>query len=551
MLIESNLMQSIPEYDVVIVGSSFAGALIGSRLASAGAKIAILEAGPWTDRTEAVARFHGGSYPYESPWWAPQPAGHDANLYYIQDGEADFLANYERRVGGTSWHWEGQIPRLLPSDFEMQSRYGVGVDWPITYDDLEPWYLQAEYELGAAGDDEADYGSPRSAPYPMPAVPLSSGDLLIGDTVKSLGYELITTPQARNTVQGYQNRSICCGNATCYTICPVQAKYDATYHLNKAIADGAEILANSTAFQVDVDSEGNITGIQYRTPDKVDHLITGRAYVLAANAIETPKLLLMSRGEYTPNGVANSSDQVGRNLADHPSASTTALLPKAYAGARGPVCAAQIGSTREGDFRSEKSAFKFMVYQGSAGDPLPVARDLIAQGIIGKELTDRIRNIAPYQVSFFTIMEQLPDPNNRIVPDEKEKDGLGIPRPRITYSFDDYTMKGFEDAIDLHQQILEKMEATDIVHAEAPGDAAHIMGTYRMGNDPATSVTDDTGRTHDHANLYLAGAGLFPTSGTANPTLTLSALALRSAEAISKELGIEIPATPVATPVNA
>lgn len=549
-------MQNSPEYDVVIVGSGFAGSLMGARLALAGVRVAILEAGPWTDRNAAVARFHGGSYPYESPWWAPQPAGANPNLYYTQAGEADFTANYERRVGGTSWHWEGQVPRFLPSDFEMHSRFGVGMDWPISYDDLEPWYLEAEYELGVAGDDSVDDGSPRSGPYPMPAVPLSSGDLLIEEAANKLGYELVTTPQARNTIQGYQNRSICCGNATCYTICPVQAKYDAMYHLDIAVENGATIFDNSTAFEVEIDSDRNVTGIKYRTPDKVDHLITGRIYVVAGNAIETPKLLLMSKSEHAPNGVANSSDQVGRNLADHPSASTKALLPKPYAGKRGPVCVAQIASTREGDFRGERSAFKFMAYQGSAGDPLPIARDLITQGIIGKKLTDQIKNTAPYEVSFFSITEQLPDPENRIVPDEAEKDALGIPRPKITYSIDDYTMQGYEDALQLHQELLEELGATEIVHSDAPGDAAHIMGTYRMGDDPATSVTDHTGRTHDHQNLFLAGAGLFPTSGTANPTLTLSALALRTAEVIGQELGVDVPrATPIediaSTPASA
>src|SRR5690606_24671634 len=109
-----------------------------------------------------------------------------------------------------------------------------------------PWYLEAEHELGVAGDSENDAGSPRSGPYPMPAVPLSSGDLLVRQAATSLGYDLVTTPQARNTVQGYQNRAICCGNATCYTICPVQAKYDAMYHLNKAVENGAQIIDNAT-----------------------------------------------------------------------------------------------------------------------------------------------------------------------------------------------------------------------------------------------------------------------------------------------------------------
>ncbi len=522
---------------------------MAARLAAAGANVAILEAGPRTDRAAAVQRYHGGDYPYVSPEWAPQPRTSDLDWYYVQAGEVRFSSDYERRVGGTTWHWLGNCPRLLPSDFEMNSRFGVGLDWPIAYDDLESWYLDAEHELGIAGDSDADAGSPRSGPYPMPAHPLASGDYLFKDAADSLGYELLATPQARNSIDDYQGRSICCGNATCIPICPVQAKYDATYHLGLAAADGAQIIENAVAFHIDVDADGNVSGVHYKTPDREERLITGRTYVVAANGIETPKLLLMSKGQHAPDGVANSSDQVGRNLADHPAMSTSALLPNAYAGSRGPLQLSGIDSVREGEFRGERSAFRFEVGH-SAGNPLHVARNLIAEGLtVGKELFDRIGEIAPYQVSVTSLSEQLPDPNNRVLPDETEVDALGIPRPRLIYSHDEYTMRGLAEALRFHHEILIEMGGINRFDTGEPYGVGHLMGTYRMGDDPATSVTDPTGRAHDHANLYLAGSGLFPTSGTANPTLTIAALALLSADAISDALGVQIPLTaPGGTP---
>ena len=537
---------SAPEHDVVIIGSGVAGALIGARLAAAGSKVLIVEAGPTTDRAASVKRYRSGVYAYESPEWAPQPTTADLDWYYVQDGLVKWSSDYERRVGGTTWHWLGNCPRLLPSDFEMQTRFGVGIDWPMSYDDLEPWYLDAERELGIAGDSEDDHGSPRSGPYPMPALPLSSGDLLFKEAAATLGYEVVATPQARNSVEGYQGRSICCGNGTCIPICPVQAKYDATHHVDLAVASGAQLLDNAVAYQIDVDADGNISGIHYKSPDGEDHLVTGRIYVIAANGIETPKLLLMSTGEYAPDGVANSSDQVGRNLADHPGTWTGGNLPQAYAGSRGPLQLAGIDSVREGDFRGERSAFRFEINH-SGGNPLDIARDLIGRGHVGKELVEAIRGLAPYQVSFSSLTEQLPNPENRIVPDPVEVDALGIPRPRLTYAHDDYTRAGISAAQDFHFELLNAMGVTEIASSGTPFGVGHLMGTYRMGDDPATSVTDRTGRTHDHANLYLAGSGLFPTSGTANPTLTLAALALMTADAISQDLGVQIPlATPVA-----
>ena len=535
--------------DVVIVGSGVAGALIAARLAAAGARVVMLEAGPRTDRNTVVTRFRGGATPYESPDWAPQPTANDLDYYYVQAGSVKFGSDYERRVGGTTWHWLGNCPRLLPSDFEMKTRYGVGVDWPIAYDELELWYADAERELGVAGDERQDDGSPRSGPYPLPPLPLASGDLMFRDAAATLGLELLATPQARNSVDGYQGRPQCCGNATCIPVCPIQAKYDATVHLDLAERAGARIVENAVVSRVVTGADGLVTGMTYLSPDRSETTLTARVYVVAANGIETPKLLLMSRGDGAPNGVANSSDQVGRNLSDHPEARVSAVAPRPYAGSRGPLQLAGIDSLRDGGFRSERAALRFQVSQ-SVGNPNTVASTLIRQGLVGKQLFDRIGQVAPYQVRLASMLEQLPDPNNRVLPDDTHRDPLGLPRPKLIYSHDDYTDRGWKAATELHDQILTAIGATEIVHEDELGGVGHIMGTVRMGEDPKTSVADGYGRTHDHANLFLAGCGLFPTMGTANPTLTISALALRTAATIGDQLGVMVQATPAATPAS-
>lgn len=536
------------DYDVVIVGSGVAGALIATRLVSAGARVRILEAGPRTDRAAAVTRYRSGAYAYESPAWAPQPAGLDLDAYYVQEGPVVFDSTYERRVGGTTWHWLGNCPRLLPSDFEMKSRFDVGFDWPFTYDELEPWYVEAEHELGVAGDSEHNDGSPRSAAYPMPPLPLASGDQLFKEAAASLGLELLATPQARNSVEGYQGRSQCCGNAICIPVCPVQAKYDATYHLDLAEAAGVELTDNAMVSKVVADENGRITMVTYLDQDGGSHDVTGTIFVIAANGIETPRLLLMSRDDRFPNGIANSSDLVGRFLSDHPEARVGAVVPKPYVGYRGPLQLSGIDQTREGSFRSVQGAFRVQVSH-SVGNPLNVADTLIKQGMAGASLFEEIAKVAPFQVRLASMIEQLPDPNNRVTLDETQLDPLGLPRPKLSYSYDEYVMAGWEAAKDTHNRLLEAVGATDIVHNEALGGVGHLMSTTMMGTDPGASVADGYGRTHDHENLFLAGSNLFPTTGTANPTLTIAAVALRTASKVAEELGLAIPATPMASPI--
>ena len=167
--------------DIVIVGSGVAGSLVATRLARAGLKVVILEAGPRVQRGAALAQYRDAlikipESPYPDTPYAPHPVSDNPDHYYLQDGPDKFASPYLRQVGGTTWHWLGTTLRFVPDDFRLRSRFGVGVDWPISYDDLEPWYCEAERELGVAGDPNADLNAPRSQPYPLPPIPLSYAD---------------------------------------------------------------------------------------------------------------------------------------------------------------------------------------------------------------------------------------------------------------------------------------------------------------------------------------------------------------------------------------
>ncbi|MEZ4504593.1 MAG: GMC family oxidoreductase [Thermomicrobiales bacterium] len=378
--------------DVAIVGSGIAGALIGWQLAQSGAKVIILEAGPPMDRSTGVARAFASAIPslpeaaYPSSPWAPTPSSLDPNSYYVQTGPDMFSSNYERLVGGTTWHWLGTAIRLLPNDFTMQSTYGVSVDWPITYDELEPWYLTAEQTIGVAGDSAQFDGAPRSGDFPMPAIPLTWSDQKFAAAAKTLQLEVLATPAARvSQKEGFNGRPQCCGNAFCIPMCPIGAKYDATVHLDLATQAGAEIRDSSVVFKLDADENGTITTVHYRRPDTSDESLTAKIVVLAAHAIETPKLLLMSATDALPNGLANSSDMVGRHLMDHPSQLSYALANEPMGPYRSPLSTAGIEQLRDGAERSSRSSFRIEI--GNDGwswpgmDPVSWSVNLIEQGV--------------------------------------------------------------------------------------------------------------------------------------------------------------------------
>lgn len=519
-----------------------------------------------------------------------------------------FKSTYERLAGGTS-HWMGLTPRLVPNDFRMKSVYGPDQqdfpfsDWPkdIDYDAMIDWYEKAEAELGVSADaEDQDFaGLKFRNPFPMPRIPPSLFDKRVGaaleqlteDETKFLGtavpvtkLKVASVPAARNS-QPYRNRRACAGNTSCIPICPIQAKYDATITLNEATNSGAQLIDHAVASEILVDG-ANISGIKYIRYSKDDgsdaqrdFVLKAKLYVIAANGIETPRLLLMSSKQIAA-GIANSSDMVGRNLMDHPQYLTWGLLPQPAYPYRGPLVTSAIGELCDGPFRNHRAAFRVSLGNeawsatvgGKAGDPHRTTLDFINGmnvsglnkkefskladdngALFGADLTKTLGGLISRQFRIAFAVEQSPDPDNRVRL-SSVTDALNLPRPRITYDISDYTRRGIATAFRMKKLIFSKLGAIDftVVADDDPGrfeemvdgnlepltygGAGHVMGTYRMGDDPKTSVVDSFQRSHDHPNLYLVGSGTFPSVGTSNPTLTLSALALRTADRIVLDL---------------
>jgi len=528
-------MQDNLSADIVVIGAGICGAMAARSLARTGASVIMLDAGPRVTTPGLVARFRGSAekddfvamYPMAEQ--APHPTyANGGNGYIEQTGPHVFAAQYLRIVGGTSWHWAAQTWRFLPNDFRLQSQFGVGRDWPIGYDDIEPWYYAAEQIMGVGGDDT---GSPRAHPYPMPKV---ADPYLVQRFQQRLApeFDLRADSTARNS-QPFDGRPACCGNNNCMPLCPIDAQYHGGVAANAAERDGVTLIPEAVVYQLEHDAKGRITAANFYDYKKSSYRITAKTFVLAANAIETPKLLLMSASSAFPDGLANSSGMVGRNLMDHPAIKVSFEVDEDVWAGRGPVSPCSIGDFRDGDFRGEHGAFRLDL--SNASRVAAAAGSLIAKGVRGAALSEGIRKIAARQVTMKNCLEQLPDPNNRVTL-SSHKDALGLPTPKIYYDVDDYVLKGTAVTKSAYDRIAELMGATNVVHGKDGkfANRQHITGTLAMGSDPASSVTDAVGRAHDHENLYMVSTGVMPTVGTCNATLTAIALSLRTADAIAK-----------------
>ena len=526
--------------DILIIGTGVAGALAGAKLAQKGLKVAFLETGKRIDRAEAVETFWKAKIkipesPYPNDETAPHPVSHRIDDYYQQMGPEKFKSTYTKLVGGTTWHWLGTTLRNVPADFKLQSLYGHAVDWPVDYDALEPFYLAAEEEIGVAGDSSQDLGSPRSGDFPMPVIPMSYLDKQFVKALEGSKYQVSATPQGRNSLF-YADRPECCGNASCIPICPIQAKYDATVHVRQAEEAGAEVHAETTATRLNLGADGQIASVDFRRADGSTGTASGKVVVVAAHAIETPRLLLNSAQEGAPNGVANASDQVGRNLMDHPTKLSWAMAPEPVFPYRGPLSTSGIENLRDGDFRKDRAAFRIEIgndgHAWPTGAPISTASRLAQDGLRGEELDAALKDQTARHIRLASLVEQSPDPENRVTLDPDKTDANGMPLPRIHFDYDAYTRAGLDAAQEAHNEVFAALGATEINHSPEIQGAGHVIGTLRMGTDASTAVVDPDLRSFEHPNLFLLGSGVFPTSATANPSLTIAALSLRAVDVI-------------------
>ncbi len=600
-------------YDIVIVGAGIAGCYCARELAAAGYGVLVLEAGPAPtaqDRNRYIQKFYEAeakttNAPYPPYPGSPPPSelnapsfrvldiGNPQRSYLEQLGPQPFSSSYERIAGGTTWHWLGVAYRLLPEDFRLRSLYGHGTDWPIGYDDLEPWYRKAEEALRVSGSvgEEERLGltfSPGYS-YPQGIVAQSYLDQQISSLLGDLQFDgkpvqVFSLPQGRNSTDPDQRRPACQGNTSCIPICPIQAKWDATLFLEDAGNAGATIQYRTvvTRLQVDPDSQAvtSLDYVQYVQPSggpTTVGSVRAKLFILAAHAIENVKILLNSATAGFETGLANTSGSVGRYLMDHPLQLSWAAAAAPVYSLRGPRVSSGIESLRDGPFRSQRGGFRVDIgnegWSWAMNEPYTSAIQLAkpadgSQGLFGAALRTALNQRLVRQFRLGFLVEQEPLYQNQVTLSPDRKDGLGLPVPRIQYELGEYCTAGLQAARQCAQAVFQKMGATDgtglldsppvepgplpvfkygfgYFPIEVNGTtkylpfygSGHIVGTHRMGRptDP-TAVTDSFMRSYDHKNLFIMGSGAFPTIGTANPTLTLLALVIRSVAALGKEL---------------
>ncbi|MBK1819006.1 GMC family oxidoreductase [Burkholderia orbicola] len=533
-------MSSPYDADVIVIGAGILGGAVAQSLTQQHKSVIVIEAGPEVKRAELVRAFrnYGNKSDYNGPYpdlpWAPKSStGRYSDRYIDSVGPVLQKPSFLRLVGGTTWHWGGATWRMLPNDFRLHSLYGQGRDWPIGYDELEPWYQLAEEQIGVSGSDTDDQsgqgGAPfprRSKPYPMPQQPWSYLTQRVAEKVATIGHRFVDEPNARAT-RPYEGRPTCAGNNNCAPICPIGAQFSGDRPVLRAVAQGARLLTNAVVYKIERGEGRKIAAIHYMTPDGKSTRLTARTFVLAAHGVEIPKLLLMS-------DVANTSGQVGRNMMGHTGRAIAMLAREPVWAGRGPTQQGSINTRRDGAFRREHGAIRHFLDNTVPNEI--VTRRLIAQGVVGDALDARIRHDAARYLKIASYVEILPDPRNRVTLSDR-KDALGLPTPRTDYDVYDYSLRAASQVLDDYRDFQQVFGATEIVndiHAWVP--SSHIMGTTIMGNDPADSVVDRDCRTHDHPNLFIASTAVHPSSSVVNPTLTGYALALRMAKTIGAEV---------------
>ena len=506
------------EVDLVIVGAGAGGSTLAQRLARKGWRIVVLESGPFWDPDRDWVSDEAGSH--RLYWTAKRMIG---GADPVELGKN----NSGHGVGGSMVHYAGYTPRFHPSDFETRSRDGVGADWPISYQDLKSHYERVEAELPVAGQDWPWGDAHR---YPHAAHPISGGADRARAGARAAGIEMRVGPVAiPNGVFG--NRPHCIYRGFCLQGCKVNAKASPLItHLPDAIAHGVEVRADSHAVRIEIDATGRCTGVTYMR-DGRERFQRAAAVAVAAYSIETPRLLLNSTSSRWPHGLANGHDQVGRHIMVQGASQVAGRFPDLMRQYKAPppeISSEQFYETDEA--RGFARGFSIQTV-----GPLPIgwAEHVLADGHWGRALREYMRDYNHW-FTLGVLNELLPHPDNRVTLAE-ELDRHGMPIARMDYTQSDNDRANIAYAKQVLATIWEAAGAQDTLTIDR---YAHLVGGCRMGTRPEDSVIDADHRAWGVPNLFVCDGSVMPTQGSANPALTIIALASRLAERLGTKRAI-------------
>src|SRR5882762_9613634 len=522
--------------DVLIIGAGASGAAVAWSLADTRMHILCLDQGGWMNPAQYPstgrdweARFYGDYSP------SPNIRGRPED-YPINDDNSPIKVVNFNGGGGSTVKYTAHWPRLHPSDFRVKTLDGVADDWPIDYDALTPFFEENDRMMGVSGLS-GDPRSPLTRP-PMPPQPLGRSGALLGQAMNKLGWHwwpsdttIATTP--------YEGRAQCINLGHCTPGCAQGAKasVDITYW-PLAIRAGVELRTRCRVREITTDEHGMAAGAIYYDADGREHFQPAEVVILACNGVGTPRLLLNSASARFPNGLANSSGLVGRNLMLHPWPIVSGYVEEALDGGRAPITLMWSKQFYETD-PSRGFVRGYTLQFGRGTGPANEAITSAAAGRLpwGRDHHRVYRELLGHRVGIGVACEDLPEEHNRVSLDPVLKDSNGIPAPRIDYTISENTRRMMEHGIARAEQILTEAGATRL-HASrtvlnSPG---HLLGTARMGDDPQRSVVNAWGRCHDVKNLFIVDGSILVTSGGVNPTSTIQALALHIADQMKQRL---------------
>lgn len=503
--------------DVCIVGAGAAGGVLAYELAKAGLRVVVIEAGPFWDPQSDFA---------SDELSMRRLAWQETRLVAGKDPLRLGHNNSGRGVGGGTVHFTGVFLRFHESDFRTKTLDGVGEDWPITYQDLAPYYDKIEREIAVSGPSHFPWGAFRG-PYPYPVrEPISANSQLFREACEKLGYDSVVAPLAILSAP-FDGRPPCINRGFCNQGCMPNAKYSGLiHHIPKAIAEGAEVLSDCMVTEI-LTAGDRVSGVLF-THDGLTHRQMARVVILAGFVIETPRLLLNSASSRFPDGLANSSGWVGKAIMPHSSHDVYGRLPEEVRLYKGTPVLSLTQHFYETD--RDRGFARGYTLNAHGARPVAMAGAIAAERqdgsfLWGKQLRETMLDYNMY--SRVTLVgEVLPHPDNAITL-SGEKDEYGMPIPKVTFSYQDNDRQLYQHAIGTMQQIVEAMGG---ISEHVVSDTAHLMGGCRMGHDPSSSVVNEFGQSHDISNLFITGASTFVTSSASNPTNTVMALAARTAD---------------------
>jgi choline dehydrogenase-like flavoprotein len=522
-----------PETDVLIVGAGASGGVVAKRLAEAGIAVTCLEQGDWVDPSE----FPGERREYDAliaARWHPDPnrRRNDAD-YPVDVSASEVPPSMFNGVGGSTILYNGSWPRMLPGDFRVRTLDGIADDWPLSYEDLSPYYAEVERDFSVSGLAGDPYYPPHGD-YPLPPLPLGPFGKAAARGMNARGWHWWPHPTAVAS-RAHGHLAACVRLGTCMAGCPRGAKAttDLT-HWPDAIAAGAELITGARVREIVLDSRGRAAGAIYLDRDGVERRHTARAVVLAANGVGTARLLLLSKSATHPDGLANSSGLVGKRLMMHPPTSVVGVyeapLESWIGPAAPPVISLEFAQT------DESRGFP----RGAKWDAFPVAGlHTHIERLAGRPFEERfgaayhetLRRLVGHAFDWDILVEDLPLESNRVVLSEALLDGDGIPAPRVEYRLAPETRANLAFQVARATEAHEAGGAVETFVSDwYPTQGWHLLGTARCGDDPATSVVDGHGEAHDVPNLFVVDGSVFVTSSPMNPTPTICAFALRAAD---------------------